>query len=281
MQRVITACIGIFLLTVASGCRREPEVVSPDYPMGLAAVVLRDTAFTWQTRQTDHFRIHYQVHSYAADHIDQFVQDAEQAQANGLKVLGVKTFAPRIDVFHLKSREQMKHVTDYGVRGWTDPTARTVLLVRSSASNQGERHETAHVLSHNLWGHSQDWLTTGWMSEALATYAGGPCSGYAIDEIVAYLDRQGDLIPLDSLAPQFRTYNDLVAYLQAGSFFGHVREKYGLPQVRALWDQGFDRFQAILSKTPAAVDAEWRAHLRELYPEPKVDWAPLKKDGCQ
>ncbi len=56
------------------------------------------------------------------------------------------------------------------------------------------------------------------MSEALATYAGGPCSGYSIDEIAAHLERRGELIPLDSLARRFRSYNDLVAYLQAGSF---------------------------------------------------------------
>jgi|CXWL01.1.fsa_nt_gi hypothetical protein len=249
--------------------------------MGLAFVVLADTAFTWQTRETDHFRIHYQADSYAADHIDQFLRDAEQARGNGLQVVGVDAFEPRIDVFHLRSREQMKRVTNYPARGWADPTARAVLLVRSSASNQGERHEIAHVLSHNLWGHSHDWLTTGWMSEALATYAGGPCSGYQIDEIVAYLDRQGELIALDSLAARFRSYNDLVAYLQAGSFFGYVREKYGLARVRALWQRGYDQFEAIFEETAIAVDDEWRAHLRARYPEPKVDWAPLKKDGCQ
>ena len=63
-----------------------------------------------------------------------------------------------------------RDITDYAVRGWADPVARTVLLVRKSVSNQGEQHEIAHVLSHNLWGHSYDWGTTGWMSEALATY---------------------------------------------------------------------------------------------------------------
>jgi len=275
------AFVALFLLPVASGCEHAPETVHPDHPTGLAATTLRDTAFTWQTRQTGHFRIHYQSGSYAADHIDQFVDDAEQARANGLQVLGAKRFDSRIDVFHLKSRDQMKYITDYPVRGWTDPAARTVLLVRSSAANQGERHEIAHVLSHNLWGHSRDWLTTGWMSEALATYAGGPCSGYDIDQIVAYLDRRGELIPLDSLALEFRSYNDLVAYLQAGSFFGYVRETYELPRVRLLWEQGFEQLEAILEKTPAAVDAEWRVHLRTSYPEPKVDWAPLKKDGCQ
>ncbi|MGH7701630.1 MAG: hypothetical protein ACREMO_00915 [Gemmatimonadales bacterium] len=252
-----------------------------NHPMGLAEVVLRDTAFTWQTRETEHHRIHFQSGSYAADHIDQFVKDAEQARANGLQVLGERAFGPRIDVFHLKSRDQMKHITDYAVRGWTDPVARTVLLVRSSAANQGERHEIAHVLSHNLWGHSRDWLTTGWMSEGLATYAGGPCSGYSLDEIVAYLDRQGDLIPLDSLAPKFRSYNDLVAYLQAGSFIGYVRETYGLPRLRALWEQGFERLETIFEKTPSAMDTEWRSHLRASYPEPKVEWAPLKEGGCQ
>jgi hypothetical protein len=119
------------------------------------------------------------------------------------------------------------------------------------------------------------------MSEALATYAGGPCSGYEIDEIVAYLDWQGELIPLDSLAPKFRTFNDLVAYLQAGSFFGYIRETYGLARVRALWEEGFDQFENILEKPPSVVDAEWRRFLKASYPEPEVDWAPLKKDGCQ
>lgn len=118
-------------------------------------------------------------------------------------------------------------------------------------------------------------------SPALATYAGGPCSGYSIDEIAAYLDSQGELIPRDSLARKFRSYNDLVAYLQAGSFFGYLLENYGLPRVRTFWEQGFERFERIFKKTPAVVDAEWRNHLKVLYPEPSVDWAPLKKNGCQ
>ena len=271
----------LLLLSVASGCDRTPAFLYPDHPMGLAAAALRDTAFTWQTRETDHFRIHFQADSYAAEHLDQLVKDAEQARANGLLLLGEKRFIPRIDVFHLKSRDQMKRITDYPVRGWTDAAARTVLLVRSSASNQGERHEIAHVLSHTFWGPSLDWLTTGWMSEALATYAGGPCSGYSIDEIAAYLDRQGELIPLDSLARKFRSYNDLVAYLQAGSFFGYVLETYGLNRVRALWEHGFEGFEKIFGKTPSVIDAEWSNHLKALHPDPKVDWAPLKKHGCQ
>jgi hypothetical protein len=119
------------------------------------------------------------------------------------------------------------------------------------------------------------------MSEALATYAGGPCSGHSIDEIVAYGDRQSELIPLDSLALKFRTYNDLIAYLQAGSLFGYIREIYGLAKVRALWVGGFEQFEAILKKSPSGVDAEWRKHLKALYPEPKVDWTSLKKNGCQ
>lgn len=279
-SRTLKPWFALYLLPLASGCDRTPELLYPDHPMGLAVGALRDTAFTWRTRETDHFRIHYQPDSYAADHIDQFVKDAEQARANGLRLLGETRFIPRIDVFHLKSRDQVKRITDYAVRGWADPAARTVLLVRSSAANQGERHEIAHVLSHTFWGASLDWLTTGWMSEALATYAGGPCSGYSIDEIVAYLDRQDELIPLDSLARKFRSYNDSVAYLQAGSFFGYVLENYGLPRVRALWEQGFERFEKILGKTPAAADVEWRNHLKALYPDPKVDWAPLKKEGC-
>jgi hypothetical protein len=249
--------------------------------MGLAAAALRDTTFTWQTRETRHFRVHFQPGSYAAAHMDQFLKDAEQGREIGLGVIGEKDFIPRIDVFHLTSRDQVKRITGYGVRGWADPGSRTVLLVRNSAANQGERHEITHILSQTLWGPSRDWQTTGWMSEAVATYAGGPCSGYSIDEIVAYIGRQGELIPLDTLALGFRSHNDLVAYLQAGSFVGYVREVYGLQPIRELWARGFEAFEAIMGKTPAVADAEWREYLRAKYPEPKVDWAPLKKAGCQ
>lgn len=275
------AYVGVFLLAMTQGCERTPEFLYPDHPTGLAAAALADTTFTWQTRESEHFRIHFQSDSYAADHIDAFVKDAEQARAIGLGVLGETRFIPRIDIFHLKSRDDVKRLTGVPVRGWTDPESRTVLLVRSSSSNQGERHEVAHVLSHGLWGHSHDWQTTGWMSEALATYAGGPCSSYSIDEIVAYADRQGELIPLDSLARKFRSYKDLVAYLQAGSFIGYIQELYGVSPVQALWNQGFEQIETILGKTPAAIDTEWRNHLRSWYPHPQVAWATLKKNGCQ
>ena len=273
----------VVLLLLASSCGPASDRDPPrDPPMGrLAATVLRDTAFSWLTRRTEHFRIHVQPGTYAAGHLDRYVADAEEARENALRLLGEREFRPRIDVFHLESRDQMRHITEFAVRGWTDPEARTVLLVRGTPSNQGERHEIAHVLSHNLWGHSHDWLTTGWVSEGLATWAGGRCSGYTLDEIVAYLDRRGELIPLDSLARRFRSFDDLVAYLQAGSFVGWVREMHGLPAVRRLWDQGFDSLPAILGKDARAVDAEWRARLRSRYPAPRVDWAPMKAQGCQ
>ena len=107
------------------------------------------------------------------------MRDAEQARAHGLRL----------------SRDQTKHITDCPVRVWADAASRTVLLVRKSASNQGERHEIAHVLSHTFWGPSLDWLGMG--------------------------------------------------------------------------------------KTPAAVDGEWRTHLKASYADPRIDWALSKKEGCQ
>ncbi len=106
-------------------------------------------------------------------------------------------------------------------------------------------------------------------------------SGYAWPTQHAYADRQGERIPLDSLARKFRSYNDLLAYLQAGSFIGYVQETYGLSPVRALWDQGFEQLETILGKTPAAIDTEWRSHLKSLYPRPQIKWVALKKSGCQ
>ena len=92
-RRLIGAYIVPVVLPLVWGCRPR-EVPYPDHPMGLAAVVLRDTAFRWRTRETDHFRIHFQPDSYAADHLERFVGDAEQARANGLRLLGEKRFIP-------------------------------------------------------------------------------------------------------------------------------------------------------------------------------------------
>jgi hypothetical protein len=96
------AYLGLVLVLTALACDRtardsvakQTADVQPDHPMGLAYVVLLDTAFTWQTRETDHFRIHFQSGSYAADHIDQIIEEAEQARANGLRVLGATKFEP-------------------------------------------------------------------------------------------------------------------------------------------------------------------------------------------
>jgi hypothetical protein len=65
------------------------------------------------------------------DHPMGLVEDAEQAREQGLRVLGERRFAPGIDVFHLKSRDQVKRITGYAVRGWADPDDRT------SATGQG------------------------------------------------------------------------------------------------------------------------------------------------
>lgn len=68
----------LFMLPLAWGCDRTRELPFPDHPMGLAAATLQDTTFTWRTRE--------------------------------------KRFMPRIDVFHLKSRDQMKRITEYSER---------------------------------------------------------------------------------------------------------------------------------------------------------------------
>jgi len=112
--------IPLLLLPLTSACDRTPRFLYPDHPMGLAAEALRDSAFSWQTRETKHFRVHFQPGSYAAAHMDQFLKDAEEAREIGLRTIGEKDFIPRIDVFHLTSRDQVKRITGYGVRGWAD-----------------------------------------------------------------------------------------------------------------------------------------------------------------
>jgi len=83
---MVRACLVLFLTPLPSGCDHVPKELYRDHPMGLAAGALRDTAFMWETRQTDHFRIHFQVGSYAADHA--LWQDPGSLVRNHLQVSG-------------------------------------------------------------------------------------------------------------------------------------------------------------------------------------------------
>jgi hypothetical protein len=85
---------------------------------------------------------------------------------------------------------------------------------------------------------------------------------------VADFDRQGELISLGSLAPNFRAFNDLIAYLQAGSFFGYVRE------------QDFDQFENILERAPSHGGCRMAEVLENFFASPRGR-ATLKGNGCQ
>jgi len=259
------------------GCAGEPEAVTSDGPIGMAAVLSQNAAFGFETSQTEHFRIHSQPGTYASEDPVRVQTDLEESYERCIGILDAGEFGPRIDAFYLRSREEMARAAGVTWSGLGVPEANAFLRVRDGADSTSDRHELMHVLSHNLWGPPNERTKIGWMSEVLAMHAGGPIRSYPIHEMAADLARQGKLIPLAPLIAGFDTYDEWTAYTQAGSFAGYVIERYGTTKLRELWHRGPERMATVFGKDIAEMDAEWTAYLRESYPDPQVNWSLLEE----
>jgi hypothetical protein len=139
------------------------------------------------------------------------------------------------------------------------------------------RHEIMHVLAMNLWG--LPGLPYGWVSEGLAVLAQGECRGYDLHRLAGSMHERDLLVPIDTLINQFWEQDDVVAYVQAGSFIRYVYEAYGRDILRAVWQHGAAGLVEVIGQTVTELEAEWREHIiGALRSGPSVEWEP--SDGC-
>jgi hypothetical protein len=98
------------------------------------------------------------------------------------------------------------------------------------------RHELMHVISWRTWGPP----ATPWMSEGVATLAAGGCGGYTIDAMVATLDHEKKLIPLETLWHHFDVRGEVgvIYYMEAASLFAFVDRAFGRQKLKEFWPVG-------------------------------------------
>ena len=256
-----------------------------DDPVGYAARALNNQGFDWKTQSSDHFRLYYLPASVAEREIDTLIKQNEAYLASHLALLGVAEYDKIISIFYCESRDQVKEICSYPVRGISQPGSRTVLTIRNGEETGREAHEIMHVVSFDLWG-GWEWKRApalSWLSEGLACYADVPCNGYEPAELAAHiLKNTENSVPLDSLATNFRQQPEMIGYMLMASFVQFVRDQYGMELFHALWNEGYDGFEKVFGKDVATIEQEWHKYMDTKYPNPQVpDWADLTEHGCK
>jgi len=256
-----------------------------DDPAGWAVRALNNRNFNWQSKSSEHFRIHYLPGSVAEREIDTLIKQNEAYLASHLTLLGIEEYDKVINFFYCDSRDQVKEISSYSVRTMANPGCLTVLAVLNNEERGHDAHELMHIVSMDLWG-GWEWKRApalSWLSEGLAAYADIPCNGYEQAELAAHiLKNTENSVPLDSLATNFRQYPEMIGYMLMASFVQFVLDQYGMELFHNLWNEGYDGFEKVFGKDVVAVEQEWLKYMDTKYPNPQVpDWADLTENGCK
>jgi hypothetical protein len=239
--------------------------------------ILGDTRYEWVTVETENTRIHYPTGSYAETISNLLPGQAEGARREVLGRLSIAEYPDLLHLVYVEGREDVANLTGSPATGYSYFNDHAVVVVVNEDWRAFERHELTHTVTLGTWTDPAGPAVV----EGLATYVDGDCGGYENGRIArTFLDKEL-LVPLETLAQDFRGQNDLIAYLQAGSMIEFVVESGGPDLVNLLWDQGLHASPTLLGMAPEAFQQGFEDWIRSKY-DPITDVAlnAIRTRGC-
>jgi hypothetical protein len=204
----------------------------------------------------------------------------EQARTAALSTIEEKDLPdePKIEVFLLDTREDMRRITGRTISGFAIPGELTAVFIAGPGYKPLIRHELTHAISYVRWGELRGGV---WLSEGLAALTQGKCQGQTPDEIAAGYLASGKLPSVAAMLHDFRRIGELQGYIGAASFIDHLRRRYGISTLRELWQgRAPDSLTNDLAKPNGGnAEREWRAELGTITPA-NLDSARLYREGC-
>jgi hypothetical protein len=274
----------IFVIPLVSLCligsSPEPTIVF-DKTDPYEQNFLEQEGFHWIETSSPHFLIFYEKGSLAEQRLVHLKQEAEAAIERALGILGEPSYNRGIRLLMLGSRDRMKDLIGQRYKGFAPIGHSVILLVFNEETRPYLRHEIMHKVSIDLWGEPEAWLR-----EGSGMYADRQCLSYPnpLDTITAYLLDKKMIHPMCELMSRFDELtreNDMITYLQSGSFVQFLYENYTKDQIKTLWQQGRSGIPGIFGKSLDALEADWLDHLESVeMDEVKVDWEELLEKGC-
>lgn len=241
----------------------------------LADAARLNSRFTWDSIASTTYTMYVPRGSYAATHATEYRAELEEGIAHALQLLGEDAYPSRLQLFFMRSREDVEAVTGTGWNGWTDAANSSAAVVAREECRPVIRHEVMHAVSLRLWGHplgrdgdpnppadSAAMAQGGWLREGIAAAAEGRYLSYSYRGMAAQWLAEGAILPFDTLVHRFYQVDDLAAYLQAGSLVQYLLEQYDRESFRMLWREGARAINRAYGKPASQIESEWHAWLR-------------------
>ena len=210
--------------------------------------------------------------------IEQSIKKCQDSVVENLALLSETSFTDTIDVEFLLTRKEMKKYTGRAVTGIAQAERNTMFSLIGNGVHPPIQHEMMHMITMIKWGtppKSMDWI-----NEGVATYAGGTCSSYTLEEIYTYFLQESELIGIANLAEDFYTYSEMKSYTQSAYLSKYLIDNYGVDRLKKLWKAGFQKFDEIYGFSAQELEEKIAMLLNKKYPEKiAFDWEEFKK-GC-
>ncbi len=284
MSRSTVACVLIGGVLSIAACNpsqaRRARSSAIEGTGHTARALLSDRRLDWRVLETNHTRIHAPARSFAFDRASSLGDSIEAARTVALAALDEKEVRgePKIEVFLVDSREEMRRIAGRPIAGFAQPGELTAVFIAGKGYKPAFKHELNHAYAFVRWGELRGGT---WITEGLANLAAQPCQGHSADAIAAGYLSQGKLPTVAAMRGDFRGIPELEGYTAAASLLDFIRRRYGISTVRALWQgNAADSIAVDLNKHGGGnIESAWRSALQEVTPA-TLDSLRLMREGC-
>jgi len=217
---------------------------------------------------------------YAFENKEDLIKQTFDAIEHNKRILEKSEFNDTIYVRVMSSRDEMFVYTGTRAYGNAYPYWSTLNVVSNEdALNPPIKHEMMHLMAMLDWDYPKRNST--WINEGIATYSANNCNGYTVAEIYRFFMAEEKLIPIEDLVSNFYGNSEMVSYHQSGYVVQYLLEKYGIDKFKALWTDGYEKFEEIYGLQYSQVKENLEKGLMEKFPEaPAIDWEKFN-EGCK
>lgn len=254
------------------------------FPILLFVVVvsmLKGQNYDWKQQTINYVKVdsitYYFPSNISIEDRVKIIDDCKKDIKANLMILNEKEYNKAIDVVFVNTRKEILRYTGQQGRGVAYYFRNAVF----SLTNQNDspiKHEMMHMMSAELWGIPAN--SSLWIYEGIATLSGGYCSNYTLDEVYQYYLQSGKVIGIDSLAHNFRNYNDVITYTESAFLTKYLMDNYGYDKLKKLWAKGLESFKEIYGFSVNGLEEKLVSEFKIKYPKKiAFDWEEFNK-GC-
>ena len=205
------------------------------------------------------------------------IEECQKSIEENLKLIEETEFNNKMDIEFLKSKKEMLKYGGMAAQGLAYPD-RDVFFTLLKDKGSPIKHEMMHMITMYKWG-TPPYSTT-WMNEGLATYSGGTCSKYSLEEIYKYYIQSNKLISMDKLSEDFYENPDMIAYTQSAYICKFLIDNYGISKFKELWKSGYEKLNEIYGIDSQTLENTLKDYINKKYPKDiDFDWEEFNK-GC-